>query len=287
MRHASRRRIVPAAAATLAVVIAPFVLLLWQSSRHLNFFEGRNTFAGWSNYRELLGDPVFLSSLGVTVRYAVAATIVSLLLGLMAALVVYHAQRGDRWSPLLLAPFLTAPIVVSLIFALLLDGQLGIAPRLLALLGADQPDNIVGHPERVFWALVAIDAWQWFGVFALVLYARMKRIHRRFYELVASSGGGGWRKVVDVWLPSMIPVLGALVLFKFLWSMGDAERIDALTAGGGPHGAMRVFSIWMERTYFRYADYGYGAAAGVLVYVAALVAARFFIRLLKSRREVV
>ena len=44
---------------------------------------------------------------------------------------------------------------------------------------------------------------------------------------------------------------------------------------------MRVFSIWMEREYFRYADYGYGAAAAVLFYIVALFGARLFVGLIK------
>jgi len=285
MKQASVLTIMPSALVVLAVVLGPFLVLAWQSTRDLNYFEQRNSFVGTDNYVRLAQDEAFLSSVAVTVKYAVAASIIPVIVGLSASVALYSAPWGGRIAPLLLAPFLVAPIVVAMVFALLLDGQLGLAPRFLAALGVSDPENIVGHGRRVFWSLVAIDTWQWYGVFAYVFYARMKRVPLLFQEMVVVSGGGALRKLRDVWIPAMLPVVAAVTVFKVIWSLGDAERIDALTAGGGPHGAMRVFSIWMERQYFRYADFGYGAAAGILFYFIALVGIGVFILLLRTRRE--
>ena len=287
MTRSSKWTFLSAAFVTAAVVLGPFIILIWQSTRDLNYFEGRDAFIGVANYVRLMKDEVFISSLIVTLQYAFSASIVTVTVGMLGAVAMYRSSLGPKVAALLIAPFLIAPIVVSLVFALIFDGQLGAAPRVLAALGAQQPDNIIGHPTRVFWALVFVDTWQWFGVIAIIFYARMKRIPNRLYELVLTSGGGRWRQVKDVWVPSIAPVTIAVILFKVIWSLGDAERIDALTAGGGPHGAMRVFAIWMEREYFRYADYGYGAAAAVVFYLAAILAAGLFIRLIRQEREMV
>ncbi len=280
------RRVKVAGTLVGLVVVAPFLVLVWQSTRDLNPFEARDSFVGARNFAQVLSDSEFRDSLTVTATYSLSSALLSALVGLAAAWACYSSGLSARVMTLLVAPFFVAPIVSAIIFAFVLDGQLGLAPKLLDALGAEDPMNIVGHPTRSFWALVAIDVWQWFGVVALLSYALMRRVPRSLLDLVATNGGGRWPLLREVWWPALSRPLIAIVLFRFFWCAGDAERIDALTAGGGPHGANRVLSIWLERTYFRYADYGYAAAASVLVYVVCLLAIRAFTLLTENRSRV-
>lgn len=276
MSRTTAASMLPAIAITAGVALGPLLVLAWQSSRDLNYFEGRSNFVGFDNARRLLGDEAFLASVDVTLRYAVWAALLSTASALVIAVALYNSTWARCLAPVLCTPFLLAPVVTAVLFMLLLDGQLGTFPVLLRWLGFDDPENITGDPRRVFWALVGIDTWQWAGVLALILWARLNRIPRGQLELVSTCGGNAWMRLRDVWFPMLWPVLLAVLVFKFTWALGDSERIDVLTAGGGPYGAMRVFPIWLDREYFRYGDYGYGAAASLFFLLVAITAIGVF-----------
>lgn len=282
-----KNAILPAALFTAIVALTPFVLLVWQSLHDLNYFEARNSFFGLKNYLLLLEDKEFLKSLVITFKYAFFSTLFTVLSGFIGGLILYYSRKSLKILPLLIVPFLVAPIVIALIFALLLDGQLGFISKILYSLGFENAQNIIGDKDRIFWAIVFIDAWQWFGIFAFAFYGRIKTIPRVFYEVVVSNGGGNFNKIVDVFCPAMARFVIAMVIFKFIWSMGNVEIIDALTAGGSPYGSMRVFPIWMDRVYFRYTDYGYGASASIIFYIIAIVGVSIFIYLAGRKKEMV
>ena len=85
------------------------------------------------------------------------------------------------------------------------------------------------------------------------------------------NGGGKIARLKDVWFPNLFLTFLSLTAFKFLLSIGDIDKINLLTSGGGPNGSTRVFSIWLAQRYFQYGDYGYSAAAAFIMYLVVII----------------
>lgn len=273
----------PAAAVVGGMAIAPFALLCWQAFLDFNPLEARNAFAGFSNFLALAHDATFSESLRVTVAYATAASLISVFGGVALAIALSRIAWRRRAIPFLLAPFFTAPVVAALIFMLAVDSDLGFVHYLAEWARLSDPRAILSRPGRALAVVVILDVWQWTGVVGLFVLARIETVSRPLLDLVVTSGGNWRARLVSVWAPSLRTPVAGVLAFRFLWCLGDGEKIDALTAGGAPYGAMQVLSIWLSHQYFRNGEYGYGAAASLLLYLVALLGSAFVVRMFVLR----
>jgi len=83
-------------------------------------------FVGLANYEDLLNDPVFIGSLGITFGYTAAAVAAQMMLGLVIALLLninLPYMRVLRTA--LVVPMMITPIVGALCWKLLLEPSLG------------------------------------------------------------------------------------------------------------------------------------------------------------------
>jgi|GEM_PF-5372946 len=279
--------VLPAATVVASMAIAPFALLCWQAFHNFNPLEGRNTFAGFDNFLALVHDATFFESLKVTVAYATAAGLISVVAGVVLAVALSQITWRRRAIPFLLAPFFTAPVVAALIFMLAVDADLGFVHYFAEWLRMSDPRAMLSRPGRALAVAVALDVWQWSGVVGLFVLARIETVSRPLLELVVTSGGGWKARLVSVWAPSLRTPVAGILAFRFLWCLGDGEKIDALTAGGAPYGAMQVLPIWLSHQYFRNGEYGYGSAASLLLYLVALIGAALVVRTLVLRDKFV
>lgn len=273
----------PAAVVVGSMAIAPFALLCWQAFHSFNPLEGRNSFAGFDNFVTLWRDSTFGESLRVTFAYAIAASLISLLAGVILGVALSQVGWRRRAIPFLLAPFFTAPVVAALIFMLAVDADLGFVHYFAEWLQVNDPRAMLSRPGRALAVAVALDVWQWSGVIGLFILTRIETVSRPLLELVATSGGSWRARLVSVWAPSLRTPVAGVLAFRFLWCLGDGEKIDALTAGGAPYGAMQVLPIWLSHQYFRNGEYGYGSAASLLLYLVALIGAALVVRMLVLR----
>lgn len=80
--------------------------------------------AGFDNFRDILANDVALYSVAVTTIFVIATVWLSVLLGLLLALLVQRSKRFNRLAQVvLLWPAMVAPVVVSLIWLLILSPQ--------------------------------------------------------------------------------------------------------------------------------------------------------------------
>ncbi len=178
-----------------------------------------------------------------------------------------------------------SPIVIAILFLLLVDPQFGFVSDILSFLKFNNPNQILGNSNRIFNALIITDIWQWSGIIAFLFWAKIKSIPVEYSELIFTNNGRKSNYNALVTLPYLFNFTLALIVFKFFWNLGFVEIIDTITAGGGPHGAMRMFPIWIDRIYFRSSDYGYGASAAILFYLIAILGLIIFFLLLRKQTE--
>src|SRR5581483_8529637 len=147
---------------------APFVVTLVISFLHWNaLYPADVHFAGLSNFATVLTDPALRASVWTTIVLTVTVVAVSLVLGLVIALLLDRSFRGRGIvRTMMIAPFLVVPIAAALVWkhALLnpeyglINGILTWVWRVLGLGHAPQPDWVSAMP------MISIEAaliWQW------------------------------------------------------------------------------------------------------------------------------
>jgi trehalose transport system permease protein len=244
-------------------------------------------------YRAALGSDLFRAAFRNTVVVALLSVTLEMTLGLCLALTL-HARFPIRGlvRTLVLMP-LGVPTVVSAAVMLLVFTRAGYLNA--ALLGAADALAALGlswRPEPVGWTVaggwrtlmtVAVaDTWKVVPVVTLILLAGLQAIPEEVEEAAQTDGATGWRRLLYVVLPLLVPYLTAAVILRAV----DAFRIFeiALVLAGRVEPVLGTF-IWS-----RYApptsDPFTAAAGAVVLFVLILAFVLLYLRAVVRHGEV-
>jgi multiple sugar transport system permease protein len=282
--HATRRRV--ADRHFTAVAILPtFTVMLFVFgiplvfSLYLSFTGGSpnqalsgGAFVGFDNYEDLLADPVFVHSLGITFGYTAAAVAAQMALGLGIALLLNVDLPYMRiLRTALVVPMMITPIVGALCWKLLLDPSHGLFNYWIG-------QNIVwlGMPETALASVWVVNVWQSTPYVALILLAGLRSLPSEPIEAAAIDGAGGLQKFWHVTLPLLRPYLLVALLLRVIFEFRAFDNIYALT-GGGPANATMVLSMYTYLATFVRFDFSLGAAASWMMLLMSMLMCLFFI----------
>lgn len=277
--------ILPAAALLALLTLYPLGRGLLLSSFDTSYgFEGAR-FVGAGNYETLLSDRFFRRAIRNTVTFTLLATASEVAFGLGLALLVNRPFPGRRIVvPLLVAPFVLSTMVVTAIFSAWFHFDYGYLNNLLRAAGFDGMPWLF-DPGLALYSLVLVDLWQTTPIVFLILLAGLQSIDREVYEAARMDGAGPGFVLVTITLPLVLPHLLLAALLRSIESFKIFDKVFALT-GGGPGIATETLSMFLYRQGFRDFEIGLASATAMLmVAIAALLAALYAARLLRSGRD--
>ena len=194
------------AVGVLAVVIGyPVFYTLVLSAQKMNLADvAPPRFIGFGNYRALIADPIFWSSLGNTAIYTFGSVVVAAVFGLALALLTENlgGWRFRSVRALLLTPWAVPFVVVAFLFRLMYLQDGGIINAVLLRLG------LIAHP--VLWlnnasialpAVMVTNIWTMVPFFFLLLSAALSAIPNEVIELARIDRARTWSMVFDIKLP--------------------------------------------------------------------------------------
>ena len=215
-------------------------------------------------------DPAFWAALGFSLRFAVAATLTEVLLGLVLALALEPLLARHRWlMAFLLLPMMVSPALLGVMWRLLLNEFVGIVPAYLDQLGLSA--NLLG-PEWVVTTLVLIEVLQWTPFAFLILFTGLQAIPAELLEAARIDGAGAWQRLRRVVLPLLLPAIGIAAGVRFIDGFRVFDHIYVLT-GGGPGTLTTSASIHVYKSFFQTDELGRAVAEAMLLF-ARLAAPR-------------
>ena len=276
-----RIRVLLAPLAFFVVVFAilPFAYLVWLSLTDLDFATNavNPSYVGAANYwSALVSERLFQSSV-VTTSFVVSCLVIEVGLGLLVASLLYlNEDKLTNALPLIATPLLLAPVTVGLIWRMLLHDDYGPIGNVLLASGFLE-SSLLGTPIYAFFALVAVDAWQWTPFFILLLYIAIQRIEPGLFRQARLDGAGTWQIVTDVVVPLIKPVLLVSILVRAIDLSKEFDKTIQITRGG-PGSSSEFLSILTWRIGFERGEIGYASAIAVVAYIALLILALLALR---------
>lgn len=292
--------VVPALLIVFAIILFPMawnVVLSFQPIRMkdlagINLLDFSNL--SLNNYETGL-DRRFWDGLRVTLIYAVFSTILAVLVGLWAALVVREKFFGrNLFRALLLFPYVAPLVSVAFIWRLMLDKRIGIVNVVWASLGNDSmnwlttrqmPVDIfgleIGLPIALI-VLILFEGWRYFPFACLFILARMQAIPEDLYDACKVDGASPVQRLWYITMPQLKAVIGTLLLIRFIWSFykfGDVFLLNGGSAG------TEVLSIQIYNWLFARRNVGVAAAIGVLLAIFLLALAALYQRWLQRQED--
>lgn len=222
-----RARLILALTPALAVVVLLFLggwgLGFLQSLGYLPLLgQTRLTLAA---YRDLLGRPDFLASLGMTLWIALASTGLSSVLAVASALFLRRLIWGRRWAIFAFQFNLPIPHSVGAIAMLLLLGQSGFLSRLSRLVGlsetpADFPALLY---DPLALGIILEYSWKATVFIGITVLASLLALGSDYEATAQTLGASAWQRLRHVVLPLVSPSLAAAAVLSFAFAFGAFE----------------------------------------------------------------
>lgn len=229
-------------------------------------------FIGFANYERMVGDPLVLESLGVTLKFAAIAIPTTLAFALGIAMLVNSRQLVGRnvFRTLFYMPMQIPLVASTLIWQGVLNLHTGWVNFGLGAVGIQGPDWI-NSTTWVYGALVLMALWG-IGNMMLIFLAGLQGVPTELYEAARVDGAGRWAQFRNVTLPMISPVLLYNVIIALIGTFQYFTQAYVLTNGrGDPDNATLFFNLNLYREGWRYYDMGYAATLAWLLFVIVLV----------------
>jgi multiple sugar transport system permease protein len=270
----------PAVLLVLGLSIVPVVwslLLSFQASDLVT----PSRWVGPDNYRALAQDPHFSQAVRNTLLYTVLYVPLSMLGGLLLALVLNRRIRFvGLYRTLIFVPFVLSATAQGVLFSFILDPEFGAANSVLHHLGVSA-QGFLTDPGQALLVLVAISLWSGTGFCVVVYLAALQDVPQSLIEAARLDGAGRLRLLCHVTLPTLTPVTVFLVLWQTINSLQVFDLVY-VTTKGGPLGSTTVIVYFIWEQAFQNATAGYGASAAYVLAVALGLAAGI-VRLARRR----
>jgi multiple sugar transport system permease protein len=225
---------------------------------------------GLANYRTLIDDPVFRSSVHRTLVYTLLFVPISVGGALAIAMLLDARIRFARfYRTAVFIPVATSTVATGIIFNWLLEPTYGVANYLLGEIGLG-PYGFFQDPDQALYSIVAMTVWGWIGFDVIVYIAALQGIPQDLIEAARLDGAGRWARFRHV----VWPLLSPATLFLVVWSTINALQVfDEIyvTTHGGPLRATTVMVYYLFNQAFELFHGGYAAAIAYVLFLMTLV----------------
>lgn len=269
----------------LVIVVLPVlwtIVLAFQRVR-LATLQRQGFFGNFTlqNFVTVLSSPDMWSSLVTTLVYTIGGTLLSLVLGLVAALALRRPFRGRSFlRSAMLLPYVAPVVAATFVWEIMLSPQFGVVNAWgQDILGWDKPVAFLSQKESELslfgWHLhlplallvvIAFEGWRYFPFAFLFLLARLQAVPAELEEAAKVDGATPTQRFRHVLLPQLAPVLALLSVLRFIMTFNKFDDVYLLTGGGSGTDVLSV------RVYnFLTARFDVGAAAAQALVLAVVL----------------
>ena len=234
------------------------------------------TFVGFENYRLLMSDDLFWTSLGNTLYYLGASVLLGTVAALALAMLLNQRLRGMAvYRVVFYVPTIVPLVAVSVIWVWFLHPQYGVLNYVLDLVGLPSP-GWFADPAWAMPGLVIVSLWG-LGNAMVIYLAGLQDIPVELYEAAALDGASGWERMKSITVPLLTPVILFNVIIGLIHGFQYFVPPYVIT-GGGPADATLVYSLYLYDTAFQYFKMGYASAMAWVLFVIILIVTGVLLR---------
>ena len=275
--RAARGLVSPAIIFLILLTQIPFLVTIGFSTIKWNLlYPDQREFTGLDNYATALSSGALWPSIVATVLITTFSVVLSLLFGLMFAILLDRQFRGRAIArTLMITPFLVMPAAAALIWKYsMFDTNIGILNWLTRILHLPVVSWSTEHPMMT---VVIVLTWQFTPFMMLILLAGLQGQDKAIMEAAQVDGAGTWRTFTWITLPHLRMYVEIGVLLGAVIIIQVFDPVAILTKGTG--GTKTLAYLLYERAFIGL-DVGEAAAYGVVTVVLTIIVATVALRTL-------
>jgi multiple sugar transport system permease protein len=260
--------IAPAVLGLLLFSLGPMIASLWLSLTSYDLLSPP-VWVGGQNYQDLVADPIFRKSLGVTLIYGVVSVPATMILALMLAILLntkLPALKFFRSAYYL--PSVISGVAVAMLWKWMFNGEYGLINAALARIGIDGPSWLTDE-HWALRALIFMSLWG-FGGTMLIYLAGLQGVPKELYEAARVDGASTIRQHLHV----TVPMLSSVTLFNLIMGIISSLQVFAepfVLTQGGPNNSTLLLSVYLYQNAFQYLKMGYASAIAWVSFAIILI----------------
>jgi glucose/mannose transport system permease protein len=224
-----------------------------------------NNWIGWRNYQTILATRNWKIAFDNLLVYGFGFVTFTLLTGLVLAILLDQRIRGEHvLRTIFLYPLAVSFVVTGTVWSWLLNPALGVQ-KLVNDFGwtGFRFDWLVDRDMAIYTVIIA-GVWQASG-FAMALFlAGLRSVEPDLIKAAQIDGAGPFRMYRRVIVPTLWPIMIAVVVMLLQFAIKTFDLVRALT-GGGPGLATQMPTLVVYDFMFQRGQLGRGSAAAVLM----------------------
>ena len=262
----------PAVIVMVAVTGYPIVYAIILSLQRNNLeLPQAVKFIGFSNYAAVLTSPFWWQALKVTVIITVFSVAITLVLGMLLALLMHRTLFGRntvRTAALIPYGIVTVAAAYGWQYAWTpSQGYLSAAFGNSAPLTSEVPAIAV---------IILAEVWKTTPFMGLLLLAGLSLVPEDLQKAAKVDGATAWQRFTRITLPLMKPAILVALLFRTLDSFRIFDNIYILTAGANGTGSVSILGF---DNLFNALNLGIGSTISILIFICVAIIAFVFIKL--------
>ena len=225
---------------------------------------------GLDNYRYLIESNTFHQVLGNTAYFTVAAVGLSLVLGLVVALLLNQPLRfRDGARAVVFAPTLLSGAAIGIVWSYIFDPRYGLMAQVLSWVSVSSPDWL-NRPEWSMPAIIIVYVWKNMGFAAVIFLAGLQAIPRDLYDAARVDGANVWWRFRSVTIPMLSPITFFLLITSILNTFQAFDIIRVMTQGG-PVDSTNTLIYYVYEQGFIALNAGRSAAASLVLFALMMI----------------
>jgi multiple sugar transport system permease protein len=228
---------------------------------------------GLANYIKLFAeDPLFWHSLKVTIKFAILALPLNLIVGFTIAVLLNQEIPGvNVWRTMYFLPSVIAGVAVALLWVRIFNTRIGLLNPFLQSIGIANPPGWLQDPDWAVPSLVIMGLWSVGG--SMIIYlAGLQGIPTTLYEAAKIDGANSWRRFRHVTIPMMTPVIFYNLVLGLIGAFNYFTEVYVATGGsGGPVRSTLFYNLYLYQNAFKFFDMGYASALAWILFVIVLL----------------
>ena len=288
--RSQRQRLAYILLAPLALFIGALTLYPTAVTTVESFFREyalvpNNNFIGLKNFHDAFASTAIRQSFVNTGIYVLFGTLLSVLLGIVFALLL---RRRSRWRAPLLAivvlPWALPPVVEALLWSRIYDPSFGPLNGVLKAVGLISHNQVWLGSNRWEGLLLIelVQVWQMTPLCVLLILAALQLIPSELYEASAVDGASAWHGFRYITLPLLRPGITVAMVAAITGSLNIFDQPYILTGDASASASVGVQTYLVS---FQNLNFGEGYALSLIMTVATAAVSLLVLRLVYRRVE--
>jgi multiple sugar transport system permease protein len=266
----------PSLFGVVTFLLLPMLVVVWLSLHRWDLL-GPIEYVGLANWRSVLGDSTFGTSLVVTLLFVAIVVPLQSVLGLAAAALLARGLPGTGlFRTLYVLPWICSPLAIAILWRWILAPTDGAVSTVLG-----RRIEWLTDPGLALPVVSAVTVWTNVGYVTLFFLAGILAIPAEVHDAARTDGASAWQRFWHITLPMLRPTTFFVLVTGIVSAAQIFDTVYALT-GGGPQNRTDLIAHRIYAEAFGAAAIGRAAVMALVLFVLlvgiTIVQQRYFQR---------